>query len=92
MNAVVLCALLGLFAFGIGLVAALLTRRYGVTLTVGLLVVAMLYLLYVLTTGEGAPFVSYVMAAGAVGSAALLAGLVLGVGVARRLDRQATLR
>ena len=40
------------------MVAALLSRRYGVVFTVGTLVVLSLYLLYALSVGQGAPFVS----------------------------------
>jgi hypothetical protein len=85
----VLCAQFGILGFGLGLVAALVTRRSTPTLVGGCLAVAVLYLLYVLTTGEGAPFVPYVMVTGAVGSAVLLAGFALGVGFARLLERRA---
>jgi hypothetical protein len=89
MNSAVVSAPLGVMGFGFGLVAALVTRRYGPTLVGGCLAVGGLYLLYILVTGEGASFVPYVMLAGAVGSAVLLAGFALGVGFARRLERRA---
>jgi len=89
LNVAVLCALLGILGSGLGLVAALMTRRHGPTLVGGCLAIAVLYLLYVLTTGEGAPFVPYVMVAGAVGSAVLLVGFALGVGAARLVDGKA---
>ena len=81
--------LAGVIAFGFGFVAALATRRYRATLIVGLVVVLALYLLYVLTVGEGAPFVPYVMSWGAVGGAVLLAGLILGISAAGFVDRKA---
>ena len=87
--AVVVFALAGVIAFGLGFVAALVTRRYRVTLVVGLAVLVVLYLLYVLTVGEGAPFVPYVMAWGAVGGAVLLAGSILGISAAGFVDRKA---
>jgi len=89
--AVVVFALAGVIAFGLGFVAAFATRRYRATLVVGLVVVLALYLLYVLTVGEGAPFVPYVMAWGAVGGGVLLAGLILGISAARFVDRKARL-
>jgi len=82
---------LGLLGFGLGLVAAVATGRYGPTLVGGCLAVAVLYLLYILKTGEGAPFVPYVMVAGAVGSGVLLAGFALGVRVAQRLERNSSI-
>ena len=87
--AVVMFTLAGVIAFGFGFVAALATRRYRATLVVGLVVVLALYLLYVLTVGEGAPFVPYVMAWGAVGGAVLLAGLIFGISAAQFVDRRA---
>jgi hypothetical protein len=91
MNAAVILVLLGIISFGMGLVAAVLSRRYGVVLTVGTLVVLSLYLLYVLNVGEGAPFVPYVMAWGVAWASVALAGLALGVGVGRMTSREARL-
>ncbi len=87
--AIIVFTLAGVIAFGVGLVTALATTRYRATLVLGLTVVLALYLLYVLTVGEGAPFVPYVMAWGAVGGAVLLAGLILGIAAARLVDRRA---
>jgi hypothetical protein len=88
MNAAVLCALLGICAAGLGLVAASVTRRHGPTLAGGGISIAVVYLLYVLAIGEGAPFARHVVVAGAVGSAVLLGGFTLGVGLWRALERR----
>jgi hypothetical protein len=58
-----------------------------VTFTVGALVVPALYVLYVLNVGEGAPFVSHVMAWGAAWASVVLLGLALGIQVARFVNR-----
>ena len=87
MNLVVVVALTGVISFGSGFVAALATRRYGAVLAVGALVVLSLYVLYVLTVGEGAPFAPGIVVWGAVGSVVLVAELMLGIGAARLVNR-----
>jgi hypothetical protein len=87
MEPTALFGLIGIIGFGSGLVAAVASRRPGVTRVVGLVVVCSLYLLYVLTVGEGAPFVPAVMVWGAAGGSVVVAGFLLGVGAARFVDR-----
>jgi hypothetical protein len=80
---------MGIIAFGMGLIAALMSRRYGVVVTVGALVVLSLYLLYVWNVGEGAPFVPDVMTWGLAWAFVALTGLALGIGVGRFVNRNA---
>ncbi|MGH3065010.1 MAG: hypothetical protein ACRDOF_01790, partial [Gaiellaceae bacterium] len=63
--------LIGVFGIGLGFTSGVATRSYVPTLAGGALAVAGLYVLYILTTGEGAPFAPDVMIVGAVGCGVL---------------------
>ena len=79
--------MVGLFGIDLGFAAGAEARRYGSTLAGGALAVAVLYVLYIVTTGEDPPFAPYVMAFGAVGASALLGAFAAGVVLARALER-----
>ena len=87
MSIVVLLALLGVVGAGLGFVLALVTRRPGSTLVGGCGAIGVLYMLYIVTVGEGAPFVVAVMMAGATASVTFLAAFAVGVWMAGRVER-----
>jgi hypothetical protein len=86
-NAAILASLVGLFGIGLGFAAGVATRRYGSTLAGGALAVAVLYVLYIVNVGEGAPFAPNVMGVGAVGGGVLLGSFAVGVALARAFER-----
>lgn len=71
---------------GLGLVCALLTRRPRSTLAGGFIGASALWLPYVLTVGEGAPFAPHTVRAGAMAGSVIWTGFAIGVAAANRLE------